>query len=119
MAKHGALIISGLTYGRNKQAHKESLKNSLPSIASMGSGIDVMYPASHIETAKKMFVGGGVVSENPFGTKPDAHNFPARNRIIAGLSDVLVVVEAAHKGGALITAGIARSEEHTSELQSP
>ncbi|HZI24181.1 MAG TPA: DNA-processing protein DprA, partial [Chryseolinea sp.] len=53
--------------------------------------------------------GGGVVSENPFGTKPDAHNFPARNRIIAGLSDVLVVVEAAHKGGALITAGIANS----------
>ena len=75
----------------------------------MGSGIDVMYPASHIETAKKMFANGGVVSENPFGTKPDAHNFPARNRIIAGLCDVLVVVEAAHKGGALITAEIANS----------
>jgi DNA processing protein len=52
---------------------------------------------------------GGIVSENPFGTKPDAHNFPARNRIIAGLSDALVVIEAAEKGGALITSDIANS----------
>ncbi|HYI79131.1 MAG TPA: DNA-processing protein DprA [Chryseolinea sp.] len=109
LQKHGALIISGLAYGIDIQAHKQALKNSLPTIGIMGSGIDVMYPASHIETSKKMFVEGGVVSENRFGTKPDAHNFPARNRIIAGLSDVLVVVEAAHKGGALITAGIANS----------
>ena len=109
LQKHGALIISGLAYGIDIQAHKQALKNNLPTIGVMGSGIDVMYPASHIETAKKMFVNGGVVSENPMGTKPDAHNFPARNRIIAGLCDVLVVVEAAHKGGALITAEIANS----------
>ena len=109
LQKHGALIISGLAYGIDIQAHKQALKNNLPTIGVMGSGIDVMYPASHIETAKKMFVNGGVVSENPLGTKPDAHNFPSRNRIIAGLCDVLVVVEAAHKGGALITAEIANS----------
>jgi DNA processing protein len=109
LQKHAALIISGLAYGIDIQAHKQALKNNLPTIGVMGSGIDVMYPAAHIETAKKMFGAGGVVSENPFGTKPDAHNFPARNRIIAGLCDVLVVVEAAHKGGALITAEIANS----------
>ena len=109
LQKHAALIISGLAYGIDIQAHKQAIKNNLPTIGVMGSGIDVMYPASHIETAKKMFVNGGVVSENPFGTKPDAHNFPARNRIIAGLCDVLVVVEAAQKGGALITAEIANS----------
>jgi DNA processing protein len=75
----------------------------------MGSGIDVIYPAAHKETAKKMLAHGGLVTENPLGTKPDAHNFPARNRIIAGLCDALVVVEAAEKGGALITAEIANS----------
>lgn len=56
-----------------------------------------------------MTVNGGLVTENPFGTKPDAHNFPARNRIIAGLCDALVVVEAAERGGALITSEIANS----------
>ena len=109
LQKHHALIISGLAYGIDIQAHKQALKNNLPTIGVMGSGVDVMYPASHLETARKMFANGGVVSENPLGTKPDAHNFPARNRIIAALCDVLVVVEAAHKGGALITAEIANS----------
>ncbi|WP_276372426.1 DNA-processing protein DprA [Chryseolinea sp. H1M3-3] len=109
LQKHDALIISGLAYGIDIQAHKQALKNDLPTVGIMGSGIDVMYPASHMETAKKMLLKGGLVSENPMGTKPDAHNFPARNRIIAGLCDVLVVVEAAQKGGALITAEIANS----------
>lgn len=109
LQKHNALIISGLAYGIDIHAHKQAIKNSLSTIGIMGSGIDVMYPASHAETAKKMLDKGGIVSENPLGTKPDAHNFPARNRIIAGLCDVLVVVEAAHKGGALITAEIANT----------
>jgi DNA processing protein len=109
LQKHSALIISGLAYGIDIQAHKQALKHNLPTLGIMGSGIDVMYPPSHMETAKKMLIEGGIVSENPFGTNPDAHNFPARNRIIAGLCDVLVVVEAAHKGGALITAEIANT----------
>jgi DNA processing protein len=75
----------------------------------MGSGMDVIYPAAHKDTARKMMDLGGLITENPFGTKPDAHNFPARNRIIAGLCDALVVVEAAERGGALITAEIANS----------
>ena len=109
LVPHHALIVSGLAYGIDIQAHKQALKQNLPTIGVMGSGIDVMYPAAHRETAIKMLEHGGLVTENPFGTKPDAHNFPARNRIIAGLSDALIVVEAAEKGGALITAEISNS----------
>jgi DNA processing protein len=106
---HQTLIVSGLAYGIDIQAHKQAVKHGLPTVGIMGSGIDVIYPAAHKETAKKMLSNGGLITENPFGTNPDAHNFPARNRIIAGLSDALVVVEAAEKGGALITAEISNS----------
>src|SRR5690606_32540797 len=75
----------------------------------MGSGMDIIYPSAHKETAKKMFANGGLITEHPFGTKPDAHNFPARNRIVAALSDAVIIVEAAAKGGALITADVANS----------
>jgi DNA processing protein len=109
LQKHQALIVSGLAYGIDIHAHKQALKFTLPTLGVMGSGIDVMYPAAHGETAKKMLEHGGILTENPFGTIPDAHNFPARNRIIAGLCDALVVVEAAQKGGALITAEIANT----------
>jgi len=106
---HAPLIVSGLAYVIDIQAHKQSLKCNLPTLGILGSGIDVIYPAAHKETAKKMLDHGGLLTENPFGTKPDAHNFPSRNRIIAGICDALVVVEAAEKGGALITAEIANS----------
>jgi DNA processing protein len=109
LAPHNALIVSGLAYGIDIQAHKQALKNKLSTIGILGSGIDNIYPSAHTETAKKMLDQGGLVSENPFGTKPDAHNFPARNRIIAGLCDALIVVEAGETGGALITAEIANS----------
>ncbi len=109
LVPHSPFIISGLAYGIDIQAHKQSLKHNLPTLGIMGSGIDVIYPAAHKETAKKMLEQGGLLSEHSFGTKPDAHNFPARNRIIAGMCDALVVVEAAEKGGALITAEIANS----------
>src|SRR5579859_3202673 len=106
---HDAIVVSGLAYGIDIQAHKQSLKTGLHTLAVMGSGMDVIYPAVHGETAKKITTQGGLLTENHFGTKPDAHNFPARNRIIAGLCDALIVVEAAEKGGALITAEIANS----------
>jgi DNA processing protein len=109
LVPHGALVISGLAYGIDIQAHKQALKHHLPTIGVMGSGIDVIYPAAHQEVAGKMLAHGGLVTEHSFGTKPDAHNFPARNRIVAALSDALVIVEAAQKGGALITAEIANS----------
>jgi DNA processing protein len=106
---HDAMIVSGLAYGIDIHAHKQSLKNNLPTLAVMGSGMDVIYPSAHKETAKKIVSHGALLTENHFGTKPDAHNFPARNRIIAGLCDALIVVEAAEKGGALITAEIANT----------
>jgi DNA processing protein len=106
---HRPLIVSGLAYGIDIHAHKYAVKNNLPTIGVMGSGMDVIYPASHREIAKTMMGNGGLVTEHPFGTKPDAHNFPARNRIVAAICDAVVIVEAAEKGGALITAEIANS----------
>lgn len=109
LVTHQATIVSGLAYGIDIHAHKHAVKVNLPTLGVMGSGIDVIYPATHIETAKKMYPQGGLITEHPFGTRPDAHNFPARNRIVAALSDAIVIVEAAAKGGALITAEIGNS----------
>lgn len=107
LVPHFPLIVSGLAYGIDIDAHKHALKNNLPTVGVMGSGMDVVYPSSHKDIAKKMMETGGLVTEHCFGTQPDAHNFPARNRIVAALSDAVVIVEAAEKGGALITAEIA------------
>ncbi len=109
LVPHEALIVSGLAYGIDIHAHKHAVKNNLPTVGVMGSGIDVIYPSAHKDTVKKMLDQGGIITEHPFGTKPDAHNFPARNRIVAGLSDAIIIVEAAERGGALITAEIGNS----------
>jgi len=109
LVPHQPLIVSGLAYGVDIHAHKHALSYGLATVGVMGSGMDIIYPAAHKDTARKMINQGGLLTENHFGTKPDAHNFPARNRIIAGLCDALIVVEAAEKGGALITADIANS----------
>ena len=109
LVSHNALIVSGLAYGIDIHAHKHAVKHNLPTIGVMGSGMDKIYPASHKDTAKKMMENGGLVTEHKFGTNPDAHNFPGRNRIVAALSDAVIIVEAAIKGGALITAEIANS----------
>ena len=109
LVPHQALIVSGLAYGIDVQAHKQALKHNLSTVGILGSGMDVIYPAAHKDIARKMLDYGGLITENRFGTQPDAHNFPARNRIIAGLCDALIIVEAAAKGGALITAEIANS----------
>jgi DNA processing protein len=106
---HEAMIVSGLAYGVDIHAHRQALKHQLPTIGVMGSGIDVVYPGNHFDVARKMMDHGGLITENYFGTKPDAHNFPSRNRIIAGMCDALIVVEAAETGGALITADIANT----------
>lgn len=109
LVSHNALIVSGLAYGIDIHAHKHAVKHNLPTIGVMGSGMDKIYPASHKDTAKKMMENGGLVTEHKFGTNPDAHNFPGRNRIVAALSDAVIIVEAAIKGGALITAEIGNS----------
>lgn len=109
LSKINVQIISGLAYGIDIQAHRQSLKNSISTIAVLGHGLDRIYPAAHREIASKMLENGGLITEFASGTNPDRQNFPMRNRIIAGLSDVTIVIEAAKRGGALITAEIANS----------
>lgn len=109
LKKHNPIIVSGLAYGIDIFAHRAAVAAGLPTIGVMGSGPDIIYPALHRKTAEKMLENGGLLTENTFGTKPDAPRFPARNRIIAGLGDCTIIVEAAIKGGALITADIAHS----------
>ncbi|MEQ9404382.1 MAG: DNA-processing protein DprA [Cyclobacteriaceae bacterium] len=105
----GATIISGLAYGIDIQAHKTSLKNHIPTHAVIAGGLDRIYPSVHKKYANDIQDEGLIISESVPGAKPDAHLFPSRNRIIAGLSDVTIVVEAAERGGALITATLADS----------
>jgi DNA processing protein len=105
--KFNPLIISGLAYGIDIAAHRAALKAGLQTLGVLGSGLDVIYPASHKTTALQMCQQGGLLSEYVLETSPDAPHFPQRNRIVAGLSDAVIVVEAAEKGGALITANVA------------
>src|SRR5690606_5049245 len=106
---YGVTVVSGLAYGIDSQAHHHALNHKIPTIGVLGHGLDRIYPAANRDMAAKMLSCGGLLTEFPSGTKPDRQNFPMRNRIIAGLADVTIVVEAAAKGGALITAELANS----------
>lgn len=109
LANQGVTIVSGLAYGIDIATHRACLKNRVPTLGVMATGIDLIYPSTHAKTAQEMQANGGILTEYPLGTKPDFMRFPARNRIIAGLSDAIIVVEAADKGGALITAEYANN----------
>lgn len=102
-------IVSGLAYGIDIHAHRAALKQQSSTVAVLGHGLSKIYPESHRETAYNMLAGGGLLTEFSFAVAPARQHFPMRNRIIAGLADAVVVVEAANKGGALITAEIANS----------
>jgi DNA processing protein len=107
-AEAGWNVVSGLAKGIDHAAHSGAVKAGGRCHAVLGSGIDVIYPRRHAELYHSIpNTGGAVCSEFPPGTRPDAWRFPTRNRIIAGMADVVLVVEAGHKGGALITARIA------------
>src|SRR5690554_1279223 len=101
------VTISGLAYGVDTRAHRESVNHGIPSIGVMGTGIDQIYPSANRDLAVRMTKNGGVLTEYGIKTKADAYHFPARNRIIAAMSDALVVVESKEKGGAMITADLA------------
>ncbi|MFN2458891.1 MAG: DNA-processing protein DprA [Chitinophagaceae bacterium] len=110
LAEQNVLIISGLAFGIDAIAHKAALKNNLKTVGVVGHGLDTIYPSSHTGLAKEMIKkDGGVLSEFMTGTKPDKHNFPLRNRIVAGLSDATVVVETTIKGGSMITGNLANA----------
>jgi len=100
-------IVSGLAYGIDVTAHRASLKAGLPTIGVVAHGLDTIYPAAHKGVARDMISKGGILTEFVRNTRPDRERFPARNRIIAGLCDALVVVESKESGGSMITAHLA------------
>lgn len=100
-------VISGLALGIDGVAHQSCVQANVPNIALLGHGLDLIYPYKHKRLAEKIILNGGLLTEFPMLTKPDACNFPMRNRIVAGMVDALVVVESDIKGGSLITCNLA------------
>lgn len=105
----GVLVVSGLAHGIDAIAHKASVEHNVPTVGVLGHGLDMIYPAANRNLSKAMLENGGLLTEYPSGTRPDRAHFPMRNRIVAGMSDVTVVIESDVKGGALITARLADS----------
>lgn len=103
------LVVSGLAYGVDTVAHRTAVKAGIPTVGVLGNGLQQIYPAANKKLASEMLANGGLISECLSGTLPDRENFPRRNRIIAGMSDAVVVIESALKGGSLITADLANS----------
>ena len=108
-AKGGYCVVSGLAYGIDVAAHKACLKHGVQTIAVLGHGLDRIYPALHRPVAERMQTNGGIVTDFVSGVNIERQNFLQRNRIIAGLSDAVIIAESAEKGGALVTADIAAS----------
>jgi len=103
------LIVSGLAYGIDACAHKASLGNNLETVAVLGHGLDQIYPNSNRPLAESIVHQGGLLTEFPSGTRLNKDLFPRRNRIVAGMSDAVLIIESAIKGGALITADLSLS----------
>lgn len=106
-AQRGLVIVSGAAYGIDAAAHQGALQVHGKTVAVLGCGVDVAYPAKHRRLLDDIAANGAVVSEFPLGTRPEAFRFPIRNRIISGLAQAVLVVEAGEKSGSLITARLA------------
>ena len=102
------LVVSGLAYGVDINAHRQALAKGYETVAVLAHGLDDLYPPRHRQTADEMEKNGGLLTEYFTMTQPDKVNFVRRNRIVAGMSDGCILVESAAKGGGLITARIAR-----------
>lgn len=108
LAREGKVIVSGLARGIDSFAHEGALEVEGKTIAVIGSGLDIMYPPENIKLANKIVeTKGAIITEYPMGTKPLKINFPARNRIISGISDKILVIEAKKRSGTLITVDFA------------
>lgn len=110
LGSSGLCITSGLALGIDGAAHQGALDVNSPTIAVIATGVDRVYPARHRKLAHKIVETGAIISEFPIGTQPKAENFPRRNRIISGLSQGTLVIEAAKKSGSLITARLASEQ---------
>ncbi len=112
LAAKGFSVVSGLARGIDGEAHQGALDAHGKTLAVMGCGVDIIYPAEHRKLADAMLAGGGaLISELPIGMQPLAENFPTRNRILSGLCLGVVIVEAAEKSGSLITARMALEQD--------
>ncbi|MBI1344095.1 MAG: DNA-protecting protein DprA [Terrimonas sp.] len=108
MALQPILVISGLAFGIDAIAHKTASRLGLPTVGILAHGLDQVYPTEHAGLAREMLrQGGGLLTEYRSQTKPDKHNFPTRNRIVAGMCDATIVIETSMKGGSMITAELA------------
>ncbi len=107
LADAGVQIISGMAWGIDGKAHEGALEGGGDTYAVLGCGVDICYPSGHRKIYEAMIQRGGILSEQPPGMPPIAGHFPARNRIISGLSDLVLVVEAKERSGSLITADLA------------
>ena len=110
LAVNGVTVVSGLARGVDSTAHSSSLKNGGRTLAVLGCGVDEIYPPENRKLINEIIQNGAILSEFPLGTPPDANNFPQRNRIISGLSQATVIVEAGETSGALITATFAAEQ---------
>jgi DNA processing protein len=110
LAQNGVCVVSGLARGVDSLAHNAALKNNGRTLAVLGNGVDQIYPPEHRKLAEEIIQNGALISDYPPGTAPEATNFPPRNRIISGLSQAVIVVEAGEKSGALITAAFAADQ---------
>ena len=110
LAAQNITVVSGLAFGVDAIAHKSAVKNGLPTVGVLAHGLDQIYPAEHAGLAKDMLKhNGGLLTEFRSKSKPDKHNFPTRNRIVAGMADATIVIETEIKGGSMITAELANS----------
>lgn len=107
LSEKGITVVSGLARGIDTIAHASTVRSGGRTIAVLGSGVDVIYPGENRRLSEQILLNGAVVSEYYMGSKPDAVNFPRRNRIISGISLGTIIVETSESGGAMITASTA------------
>jgi len=110
LAQRGFTIVSGMALGIDGAAHVGAMAVGGKTVAVLGCGLDTIYPAEHTRLFHRIAESGAVITEFPFSTRPEAHNFPVRNRIISGVSLGTVIVEATHRSGSLITARLAAEQ---------
>lgn len=109
LAPYQVVVYSGLAYGIDIQSHRTCVRLGCPTVGVVAHGLSQVYPPEHASIARQMLPNGGLLSEYPFHKKAEREHFPMRNRLIAGISDALIVVETRKKGGSMITANLANT----------